>query len=52
MLCPLPQDTWQVPDTHTRPAAQAFPQAPQWALSVLVSRHAPAQTVCPGPQEV
>jgi hypothetical protein len=39
----LPLQTW--------PAAQAVPHAPQFALSVVRSRHTPLQFVSPAPHE-
>lgn len=35
------------PSTHTSPAAHGRSQAPQWAMSVRVSTHAPEQSVVP-----
>src|SRR5688572_18877168 len=40
----------QVPPRQTEPAAQACPQAPQWAASELVSTHPPPQAVLPPAQ--
>ena len=36
------------PRLHTWPAAQARPQAPQWALSVWALTHTPLHTSCDG----
>jgi hypothetical protein len=47
---PAPHDTTHAPAAHAVPDGQARPQAPQWLLSVCVSRHAPLQSVCPAAQ--
>ena len=35
------------PETHCSPAAQAWPQAPQWRVSLVVSTQAPLHSVWP-----
>ena len=46
-MVPDTQETVHVPAEHTWPDGHERPQAPQWLLSVLKSRHTPEQLVVP-----
>jgi len=45
------QAPWHVPRMHTWPAAQAWPHAPQLAVSERMSEQAPGQVRSPGAHE-
>ena len=49
-MSPDAHDVTHAPPEHTCPAAQARPHAPQWALSLWVSRHDPEHSVSPAVQ--
>jgi hypothetical protein len=44
---PAPHAHW--PDWQTWPPGQAFPQVPQFAVSVATALHAPPHSIWPGP---
>ena len=46
-MSPDAQEFTHTPAEHTRPDAQALPQAPQWALSFCRSRHTPEHSLSP-----
>jgi hypothetical protein len=52
LVSPVAHVTTHVLPEHTVPAAHARPHAPQFALSVVRSRHVPEQFVRPAPQVV